>query len=81
MIGMWADSCNSLMKLRFQQNEDNFFTSSGPVMFSGRTLHHGVSVCRNTDKPYLLMVRVMHEHFLYPKYYINCGQLNELNHT
>jgi len=47
-------------------------------MFSGRTLLHGASVWRKIDKPYLCRVRVMHLNFVYPKYYINYGKLNEL---
>ena len=39
----WWTLVSAVMNLRVPSNAGNFLTSSKPVSFSRRTLHHGVS--------------------------------------
>ena len=39
----WRALVNAVMNFRFPLNAGNFLTSCKPVIFSRRTLHHGVS--------------------------------------
>jgi hypothetical protein len=39
----WFNILNMLINLRIPCNAGNFLTSLGPISFSRRTVHHGVS--------------------------------------
>jgi len=44
----WRAVVSAVMHLRFPQNTGNVLTGRGPVIFSRRTLLHGVSVVKLT---------------------------------